>query len=141
MKNNFQEFKLIIDGVEKKIIGEVIDQKFWYIVDHETYCFDISDLARSSSGTSSRQKKNLKPNHLIKAPMPGKITKVFIKDGDPVEKSQALLVMEAMKMEYTLKSDLNTVVEKLNVKVGDQVILGHLLIQLQPDNEKLGPGT
>ena len=141
MKNNSQEFKFNINGIEKKVIGEVIDQKFWCIVDHETYCFDVADLAGNASGHSSRQKKNLKPNHLIKAPMPGKITKVFIKDGDSVQKSQALLVMEAMKMEYTLKSDLNTVVEKLNVKVGDQVILGHLLIQLQPETEKLGPAT
>ena len=141
MKNNFVEFKFSVDGVDQKVIGEVIEQKFWCIVDHETYCFDIADLAGNASGNSSRQKKNLKPNHLIKAPMPGKITKVFVKDGDSVEKSQALLVMEAMKMEYTLKSDLNTTVEKLKVKVGDQVILGHLLIQLQPVNEKLGPAS
>lgn len=138
MRNNYQELSFVIDGVEKKVLCEVIDQKFWCFVDNETYCFDIADLTASSAGNSSRQKKNLKPDHLIKAPMPGKITKVFVQDGDTVEKSQPLLVMEAMKMEYTLKSDLNTVVEKVNVKLGDQVILGHLLIQLQPVTETLG---
>ena len=64
--------------------------------------------------------------------MPGKITKIFVNQGDTVEKSQALLVMEAMKMEYTLKSDSSTTIEKVNVQLGDQVILGHLLIQLRP---------
>lgn len=138
MKNNFQEIRFKIDGVEKKVIGEVIDKKFWCLVEHETYCFNIADLTASASTISLRLKNNLKPNHLIKAPMPGKITKVFVNDGDLVKKSQALLVMEAMKMEYTLKSDLDTVVEKINVKLGDQVVLGHLLIQLQPVAEKLG---
>src|SRR3989344_3850942 len=78
-------------------------------------------------------KFQVKTPHLILAPMPGKITKIFIDSGSQVQKSQALLVMEAMKMEYTLKSDLNTVVEKVNVQVGDQVTLGSLLIELKPE--------
>ena len=132
MKNTSEEFKFVIDGVEQNVIGQVLDQKFWCYVKNETYCFDISDLADSPTSKSSRSKKNFKPNHLIKAPMPGKITKIFVNQGDTVEKSQALLVMEAMKMEYTLKSDSSTTIEKVNVQLGDQVILGHLLIQLRP---------
>lgn len=120
-----------IDGTEKKILAQVIDQKFWCRVGLETYCFDLMDL---SSTSKNRNKKALAKNsHLIMAPMPGKITKIFVNIGALVEKSQPLLVMEAMKMEYTLKSDLKTTVEKLNVKVGDQVILGSCLIELKPE--------
>ena len=63
--------------------------------------------------------------------MPGKITKVFVKEGQAVAIGEPLIVMEAMKMEYTLKSDLKTTVEKVLVKVDQQVVLGQLLVQLK----------
>ena len=121
-----------IDGEEKTVLAQVIDQKFWCCIDSATHCFELVDL--SSTGTTRNQKAKLKNSHLITAPMPGKITKIFVQQGSPVEKSEPLLVMEAMKMEYTLKSDMKTMVEKINVKVGDQVSLGHLLIELRPES-------
>ncbi len=130
--NTSARFKVQIEGVEKTVLAQVIDQKFWCCIDSVTYCFELSDLA--SSSTARNQKVKLKNSHLITAPMPGKITKIFVQQGSPVEKSEPLLVMEAMKMEYTLKSDMKTTVEKINVKVGDQVSLGHLLIELKPES-------
>jgi biotin carboxyl carrier protein len=63
--------------------------------------------------------------------MPGKVTKLFVSDGQEVKKGDSLLVMEAMKMEYTLKADANGSVEKITAKTGDQVTLGQLLVQLK----------
>lgn len=123
-----------IDGSEKKVLAQVIDQKFWCLIDQVTHCFDLSDL--NASRTTRTQKAKSKNSHLVTAPMPGKITKIFVQSGNSVEKSEPLLVMEAMKMEYTLKSDLKTTVEKINVKVGDQVTLGYLLIELNPGTLK-----
>lgn len=112
----------------KKIQVEIIDQKVWFKSDGEIWSYDILDLA---SEGQRRKKTNTASADKITAPMPGKITKVFVKTGDVVKKGQALLVMEAMKMEYTLKSDLDTVVEKVNAELGQQVTLGFLLIQLK----------
>ncbi|OFZ28727.1 MAG: hypothetical protein A2622_06490 [Bdellovibrionales bacterium RIFCSPHIGHO2_01_FULL_40_29] len=129
--SQLKEVKVLIDGIETTVLAQTIGQKFWCNVNSKTYCFDISEV---SGGTQGRKNKaQVKTPHLILAPMPGKITKIFIDSGSQVQKSQALLVMEAMKMEYTLKSDLNTVVEKVNVQVGDQVTLGSLLIELKPE--------
>ena len=61
----------------------------------------------------------------------GIIQKIFVKEGQAVKKGDALIVMEAMKMEYTLKSDLDTTVEKVNSQINDQVTLGSLLVQLK----------
>lgn len=124
--------KIQLDGVEKTVLAQVIDQKFWCCVDSVTFCFELSDLVSTSS--TRNQKAKLKNSHLITAPMPGKITKIFVQQGSPVEKAEPLLVMEAMKMEYTLKSDLKTTVEKIDIKVGDQVSLGQLLIELKPES-------
>lgn len=68
----------------------------------------------------------------LRAPMPGKITKLFKKTGDTVERGEAVIVMEAMKMEYTLKADIPGVVEAVHCAVGDQVGLGQDLVKVKP---------
>lgn len=130
MNNLMKQMKIKINGIEKLVLAEVIDQKLWYKIDDQIFSVDVSDVS-GSGASKKRQGSAKKSSNQILAPMPGKITKIFVQAGDVVEKSQVLLVMEAMKMEYTLKSDLDTEVEKINVKVGDQVTLGNLLIQLK----------
>jgi biotin carboxyl carrier protein len=66
----------------------------------------------------------------VKAPLPGNITQVFIKEGDIVTKGQKLLVYEAMKMENTLTCDKEGTVQKLHVAVGDSVLQGDLLMEI-----------
>ena len=48
------------------------------------------------------------------------------------ERGQPLLVMEAMKMEYTMKSEGPGVITAVNVKAGDQVTAGKVLVQIKP---------
>ncbi|HND85129.1 MAG TPA: acetyl-CoA carboxylase biotin carboxyl carrier protein subunit [Pseudobdellovibrionaceae bacterium] len=66
----------------------------------------------------------------VTAPMPGKITKVFVAKGDVVTQGQALVVMEAMKMEYTLQAEIAGKVTDVRAEVGQQVGLGEQLIYL-----------
>lgn len=63
----------------------------------------------------------------IEAPMPGKIIKVIGKAGDKVKAGDPLVVMEAMKMEYTLKSEANGVVKEVPIAVGNQVQMDRFL--------------
>ena len=125
MKN---ETTLLIDGKEQKVITEIVDKKIWFKVDEQIYAYDLIELSQSSHAKSRTKEKS--PDK-IKAPMPGKITKIFVQAGQAVKKGDALVVMEAMKMEYTLKSDLDTTVEQVNVSLNDQVTLGFLLVQLK----------
>lgn len=119
---------VVLDGVEKKVISEVIDKKLWFKVDDQIFSYDLIELQQGSGGTS---KKSAKSADKIVAPMPGKISKVFVSVGQKVKKGDSLIVMEAMKMEYTLKSDLDTTVEKILVQLQQQVVLGQMLVQLQ----------
>lgn len=57
----------------------------------------------------------------LKSPMPGKILKVEKKNGDKVSKGDILIVMEAMKMEHSIKAPYDGVIKKITFKVGDQV--------------------
>ena len=66
----------------------------------------------------------------IATPMPGKITGVFVEEGQRVKKGEPLLVLEAMKMEHTIKAPAAAVVESLGCAVGDQVEEGATLVVL-----------
>ncbi|MBC7741142.1 MAG: acetyl-CoA carboxylase biotin carboxyl carrier protein subunit [Bdellovibrionaceae bacterium] len=121
---------LKIDGADRKVPAEVIDKKVWFKIDDRTFSYDLVELSQSSH---VKTKSASKSPDKITAPMPGKMTKVFITEGQTVKKGDPLIVMEAMKMEYTLKSDINAQVEKVFVAVQQQVTLGHLLVQLKPE--------
>ena len=69
----------------------------------------------------------------IAAPMTGAIKAVSAAPGDNVSEGDALVVMEAMKMEHTLRAPRDGVVEKVAAAPGDQVEEGALLIQLVPE--------
>lgn len=66
----------------------------------------------------------------LTAPMPGKIISVAVKAGDPVKSGDVLLVMEAMKMEHTIFSPRDGVVEEVFYQPGDQVTDGTQLIAI-----------
>ena len=64
----------------------------------------------------------------IKAPMPGLIIDIKIKEGDSVKPGQVVAVMEAMKMENDLRSTLSGTVKEICVQKGAQVSTGEILI-------------
>ena len=65
----------------------------------------------------------------IKAPMPGLIIDLRVKEGDKVMPGDALLILEAMKMENMLKAQGNGLVKGIKVQPGNAVEKGALLIQ------------
>lgn len=68
----------------------------------------------------------------IIAPMPGKVLKVMVNDGDLVEAGQPLVVIEAMKMETTLAAESAAIVKHVRVEEGQTVDHGAVLIELSP---------
>lgn len=66
----------------------------------------------------------------ILSPMPGRIVALLVKQKEKVAKGQPLLVMEAMKMEVTIRAGCDGVVDDLPVAAGDQVQDGALLVSI-----------
>ncbi len=66
----------------------------------------------------------------LTAPMPGKIISISVKAGDVVKSGDALLVMEAMKMEHTILAPADGTVQEVFFSVGDQVTDGVELIAI-----------
>jgi 3-methylcrotonyl-CoA carboxylase alpha subunit len=65
------------------------------------------------------------------APMPGKVVKVNVKDGQAVKQGEVLIVLEAMKMEQTTTSPVDGVVKQVLVSEGEQVTSGQILIVME----------
>lgn len=66
----------------------------------------------------------------IKTSMPGRIVKVFVKEGDRVREGQAVLVLEAMKMQNEIKAPQSGKITRINPRVGDSVEAGALLFSI-----------
>ena len=73
-------------------------------------------------------KSHLKVNN-IKAPMPGLVLNVLVGEGHQVKKGDALVVLEAMKMENILKSPADGQVKKVSVQKGTAVEKNQVLIE------------
>ncbi|HET9488045.1 MAG TPA: acetyl-CoA carboxylase biotin carboxyl carrier protein subunit, partial [Chryseosolibacter sp.] len=70
-------------------------------------------------------------NH-VRAPMPGLIIDLKVKDGDVVKAGDTLLILEAMKMENIIKAPGDATVKSVNVGMGDGVEKNQVLIEFNP---------
>ncbi len=89
----------------------------------ETWRFELPDhLAESDEQGAGED--------VVRAPMPGQVISVLAAAGDAVSSGDALVVMEAMKMEQTLAAPRDGVIEEIAARVGDQVAEGAVLVTL-----------
>ena len=64
----------------------------------------------------------------IRAPMPGRITNILVKEGEAVETGTPLLILEAMKMQNELTSPTRGLVKSIHVREGEAVKKDSLLL-------------
>lgn len=69
---------------------------------------------------------------IISSPMPGKIVKLLVAEGDQVSKGDTLVVVSAMKMESEYKSPVDGQVSKVFVKADDTVEGNQPLVEIEP---------
>ena len=67
-----------------------------------------------------------------RAPLPGAVTKVLVRVGDVVREGDGLVVLEAMKMEHTLRAHGAGTVRAVHGAPGQQVDAGELLVEVEP---------
>ena len=86
-----------------------------------TLRFDVVEAGTAGSDTGSG----------LSAPMPGKVLEVLVSEGQSVTKGDALLVLEAMKMEHRILSPQDGIVKSILYKAGDQVTGGVDLLAIE----------
>ena len=115
-----------IDGRIHRVPAARAHGRLWFHWRGETMVVEAPNHARRGAAGQAR------PAGVITAPMPGKVTRVGGAKGDLVTKGQTLIVMEAMKMEYTLEADLDGRIVELNATTGAQVRLNEVLVRVEP---------
>ncbi|MFZ4401206.1 MAG: acetyl-CoA carboxylase biotin carboxyl carrier protein subunit [Bacteroidales bacterium] len=64
------------------------------------------------------------------SPIPGKIFKINVKEGDTVKKGDVIIVVDAMKMENNLIAKKDSIVKKIHVETNQMVTGNFLLVEL-----------
>jgi len=120
------EIKVRHQGADLKAEAQIIKGTLWVHFGGRTFAVDAQPASRKrkkAGGGASSDK--------VLAPMPGKVTKILVNAGQEITKGQAVLVMEAMKMEYTLKAEVAGKIGQIECQVSDQVVLGKLLVKIE----------
>lgn len=71
----------------------------------------------------------------VKAPMPGRVVKALVAEGDEVAAGQPVIIVEAMKMENEVAAAGAGVVQRIVVSAGDTVDAGTLLVEIAPHDD------
>ena len=114
-----------VDGEEisVEIVKDVVDK-----VEQDSIVDSNQDSKNELQPTTP---KKISAPKVFKSPMPGVIISIENKEGDNVITGAAVCVLEAMKMQQTLKADWSGVVKKVHVKAGDQVLDGDPILELE----------
>ncbi len=126
-----KELHLILDGTSYRAFIEKRDvaaKELVLIINGERVSLrakgryeDLLESLGMTALTNSKAKD-------LKAPMPGLVLEVAVRNGQEVEEGDTLLVLEAMKMENVIKASAPGVVSDVKVAAGDSVEKGQILV-------------
>jgi biotin carboxyl carrier protein len=91
------------------------------------------DLATADNKTFSKDLLEFGSKDQVSTPMPGKVVKILVKEGERVQLKQSLVIVESMKMENEIKSPTDGIVKSIHFSPGDLVETGQPIIKIQPD--------
>jgi 3-methylcrotonyl-CoA carboxylase alpha subunit len=94
----------------------------------QSFAYKLLDPLASRANESEQESSLL-------SPMPGRVTTLMVEPNVHVEKGTPLLVLEAMKMEYTIEAPGSGKVESFHFGVGDQVPEGTQLLRFEWDGK------
>ena len=118
-----------IDGASRAVEIACTARRVQVTVDDETREFDIADPWATESAMPETDAHPA-------APMPGRVVEVAVAEGDRVSEGDKLLVLEGMKMEFTLRAGTAGRVERVRVAAGDFVEAEAVLVDIEPDGDE-----
>ncbi|CAB49799.1 acetyl-CoA carboxylase biotin carboxyl carrier protein subunit [Pyrococcus abyssi] len=141
--------KVVVNGKEYEVdVEEVMPGKFRVTLEGKTYEVEanlgiqvapvqtqVATPAPTPTPTPTPVQAPTTPQvqaseNVVTAPMPGKVLKILVQEGQQVKLGQGLLILEAMKMENEIPAPRDGVVKRILVKEGDAVDTGTPLIEL-----------
>lgn len=139
-----KEYNLDIARVEKNIYSLILENKSYdievvpssrkntYSVKYTCHSFNVEVIDSEMRYMQNRMKSSaLDDENIISCPMPGKIVKVMVEEGDKVAAGQVVITVSAMKMESEYKAGKSGLIKEVKVAAGDIVEANIPLIVLE----------
>ncbi|MBP5364684.1 MAG: biotin/lipoyl-binding protein [Bacteroidales bacterium] len=120
------------EGVRYPVeIASVRQNEYEVLVNGVSYTFSIETPFSLKRRQILAAQKPVNESEEIHAPMPGKIVNVLVAAGQEVQPGDAILVLEAMKMQNTLTATSKGTISKIDVKIGQTVSKDDLLVEIK----------
>ena len=119
------ELSLLFDGKPMRLYWATTGDKRWISLDGCTY------LLEKPASPGKRRGEDRSADGSVRAPMPAQVQAVQVEEGETVEKGQALLLLEAMKMEIRISAPRGGKVRRLLVEAGQTVQRDQALIEIE----------
>jgi acetyl-CoA/propionyl-CoA carboxylase biotin carboxyl carrier protein len=121
------ELAVVIDGRRRTFVVAETDGGLWLAGGGTWHVREVAEVSVRGDDAHAGDAE-------IASPMPGAVIAVNVESGAAVSAGQALVVVEAMKMEHSLTSPIDGTVEVL-VRQGDQVMVDQILARVVPTAE------
>lgn len=123
-------YSLLIDGKSYEAFVYPGDEAWQVLLLGNLYTVQVEDEREKRLRATAGGKAVERGEFHMKAPMPGLVVAVPVREGQQVEKGDVLVILESMKMQNELKSPRAGVVTRLRVAVGDSVEQSQTLLSV-----------
>ncbi|MCP2520469.1 acetyl-CoA carboxylase biotin carboxyl carrier protein subunit [SCandidatus Aminicenantes bacterium Aminicenantia_JdfR_composite] len=137
---NNKKYKVDFDFISPNVLSLIIEEKSYiaYVAEDKDRIyvsingeeFIIEKKKEESLYSETREESPAQVDNFVTAPMPGKVIKINVSEGDRIKKNQVLAIVEAMKMENELRSPVDGKVKKILVKINELVDAFQPIIEL-----------
>lgn len=130
-ENKFHILKNNRSYIAEIVSKDFLEKEYSIKINNNTYQIKLSsklDQLIEKMGFTFGSSKQIDS---IKAPMPGLILDIMVKEGQEVKEDDGLLILEAMKMENIISSPRDGIIKNINVSIGDAIEKNHLLIEFE----------
>jgi biotin carboxyl carrier protein len=121
-------YSVLLDGRSYEVRLEPGRQVTFAVVRDRRFAVEVEDPRRSRQRAVGGFGEG---RQSVTAPMPGKVMRLLVCEGDPVEAGQGLVVVEAMKMQNEMKAPRAGRVATLAAREGAAVAAGEVLVTIE----------
>lgn len=124
----FLEFK------NKKYLAEITDKsqnKYTVLLNGLSYSFTIESPISYRRRKYLEKHKEISKLEIVSAPMPGKIVELLVEPNSRVKEGEPILILEAMKMQNEIITQVSGKIQKIYVKAGDSVAKDEVLMEIE----------
>lgn len=123
-----------IEYKNKKYLAEITDKnqnKYTVLLNGLSYTFTIESPISYRRRKYLEKYKQINKLEVITAPMPGKVVELLVEENAHVKEGEAILILEAMKMQNEIIAVVAGKIKKIHVKAGDAVTKDEVLLEIE----------